>query len=122
MEEYDDTYWSTFRAFEKEARDTLTGGRRHLFEAGLKGLDKLPKPSGKGFKGTYFTNIILNVPASMVPKERDFYRDLLGMKVAGENRAERIERRLLAVLESPDGEACSATKLPATVAFGMEAR
>ncbi len=36
MEEYDDTYWSVFRAFEKEARDSLTGGRRHLFEAGLK--------------------------------------------------------------------------------------
>jgi hypothetical protein len=25
-----------FRAFEKEARDSLTAGRRHLFEAGLK--------------------------------------------------------------------------------------
>jgi len=36
MEEYDDTYWSVFRAFEEEARDTLTGGRRHLHEAGLK--------------------------------------------------------------------------------------
>ena len=36
MEEYDDTYWSVFRAFEREARDTLTDGRRHLHEAGLK--------------------------------------------------------------------------------------
>ncbi|HYO39684.1 MAG TPA: hypothetical protein VER39_08515 [Nocardioidaceae bacterium] len=36
MEEYDDTYWSVFRAFDEEARDSLTGGRRHLFEAGLK--------------------------------------------------------------------------------------
>jgi hypothetical protein len=36
MEAYDDTYWSTFRAFEKEARDTLTRGRRHLHEAGMK--------------------------------------------------------------------------------------
>jgi hypothetical protein len=36
MQEYDDTYWSVFRAFEKEARDSLTGGRRHLHEAGLK--------------------------------------------------------------------------------------
>ena len=36
MEEYDDTYWSAFRAFEKEARDSLTGGRRHLHEAGMK--------------------------------------------------------------------------------------
>lgn len=36
IEEYDDTYWSAFRAFEKEARDSLTGGRRHLHEAGMK--------------------------------------------------------------------------------------
>jgi hypothetical protein len=36
VEDYDDSYWSTFRAFEKEARDTLTGGRRHLHEAGMK--------------------------------------------------------------------------------------
>jgi hypothetical protein len=35
-EEYDDTYWSVFRAFEQEARDTLTGGRRHLHEARMK--------------------------------------------------------------------------------------
>lgn len=36
VEEYDDTYWSTFRAFEREARDSLTQGRRHLHEAGMK--------------------------------------------------------------------------------------
>lgn len=36
VEEYDDTYWSTFRAFEQEARDSLTDGRRHLHEAGMK--------------------------------------------------------------------------------------
>ena len=36
VEEYDDTYWSTFRAFEQEARESLTGGRRHLHEAGMK--------------------------------------------------------------------------------------
>jgi hypothetical protein len=36
IEEYDDTYWSVFRDFEKQARDTLTDGRRHLFEASLK--------------------------------------------------------------------------------------
>jgi hypothetical protein len=36
VEDYDDSYWSTFRAFEKEARDALTGGRRHLHEAGMK--------------------------------------------------------------------------------------
>jgi hypothetical protein len=36
MEEYDDTYWSVFREFEKEARETLCDGSRHLHEAGLK--------------------------------------------------------------------------------------
>jgi hypothetical protein len=36
VEEYDDTYWSTFRELEKNARDELAGGRRHLFEARLK--------------------------------------------------------------------------------------
>ncbi len=36
VEEYDDTYWSTFRELEKHARDELAGGRRHLFEARLK--------------------------------------------------------------------------------------
>lgn len=36
VEEYDDTYCSVFRAFEQEARDTLTGGRRHLHEVRMK--------------------------------------------------------------------------------------
>jgi hypothetical protein len=36
MEEYDDTYWSPFREMERRVRDALAGGRRHLFEAGMK--------------------------------------------------------------------------------------
>lgn len=36
IEEYDDTYWSLFRALEQQARDELAGGRRHLYEARLK--------------------------------------------------------------------------------------
>ena len=36
VEEYDDTYWSRFRELEKQARDELAGGRRHLYEARLK--------------------------------------------------------------------------------------
>ena len=36
VEEYDDTYWSLFRALEQEARDQLTDGRRHLHEARMK--------------------------------------------------------------------------------------
>jgi catechol 2,3-dioxygenase-like lactoylglutathione lyase family enzyme len=51
------------------------------YEAGLKNLDKLPKPSGKGFNATAFSHITLNVPANMIAKEKEFYRDLMGMKV-----------------------------------------
>jgi hypothetical protein len=36
MEEYDDTYWSLFRALERSTRDELAGGVRHLYEARLK--------------------------------------------------------------------------------------
>jgi hypothetical protein len=36
VEEYDDGYYATFKDLEKEARDELVGGRRHLFEAEMK--------------------------------------------------------------------------------------
>ncbi len=36
LEEYDDTYWSLFHRLEQATREQLTGGRRHLHEAGLK--------------------------------------------------------------------------------------
>lgn len=36
VEEYDHGYWQVFRALEQEVRDALVGGRRHLYEAGLK--------------------------------------------------------------------------------------
>ena len=36
VEEYDDGYYATFRAFEKAARSELLGGRRHVFEAEMK--------------------------------------------------------------------------------------
>ncbi|GAA3159636.1 MULTISPECIES: hypothetical protein [Nonomuraea] len=36
VEAYDDDYYATFRAVEKEVRDRLTGGRRHVYEAELK--------------------------------------------------------------------------------------
>ena len=36
MEEYDDGYWEPLRAAEREVRDRLVGGRRHLAEARLK--------------------------------------------------------------------------------------
>ncbi len=36
VEEYDDGYYATFRAFERAARDELLEGRRHVFEAEMK--------------------------------------------------------------------------------------
>ncbi|WP_205473077.1 hypothetical protein [Nocardioides sp. SYSU D00038] len=36
VEDYDDNYWSAFRELEREARDRLAGGRRHLYEAEMK--------------------------------------------------------------------------------------
>ena len=36
VEEYDDGYYADFRAVERDARDELAGGRRHLYEAELK--------------------------------------------------------------------------------------
>lgn len=36
VEDYDDTYWEPFRAAERETREQLVAGRRHLAEAGMK--------------------------------------------------------------------------------------
>jgi hypothetical protein len=36
VEEFDDGYYAEFRALEKDARDDLAGGLRHLYEAELK--------------------------------------------------------------------------------------
>ena len=36
VEEFDDGYYAEFRALEKDARDELADGRRHLYEAELK--------------------------------------------------------------------------------------
>ncbi|AMM21296.1 hypothetical protein AX769_15620 [Frondihabitans sp. PAMC 28766] len=36
VEDYDDNYYSPFKQAEQDARDTLVGGRRHLFEAEMK--------------------------------------------------------------------------------------
>ena len=63
------------------------------WEAGQKNLHAAAKPSAKGFVATGFSFIILNVPD--LAKERDFYRDLLGMKVASDRS------------QVPGGEECS---------------
>ncbi|HET7691422.1 MAG TPA: hypothetical protein VFK41_13640 [Nocardioidaceae bacterium] len=36
VEAYDDTYWSALRGVEREVREQLTEGRRHLHEAAMK--------------------------------------------------------------------------------------
>jgi hypothetical protein len=36
VEDYDDGYYTAFSALEREARDALVAGRRHLFEAEMK--------------------------------------------------------------------------------------
>ena len=36
VEDYDDNYYGAFTALEREAREQLAGGKRHLFDAELK--------------------------------------------------------------------------------------
>ena len=36
VEDYDDTYWEPFRAAERDVREQLVAGRRHLAEAAMK--------------------------------------------------------------------------------------
>lgn len=36
VEEYDETYYSAFKELEREAREELVGGRRHIYEAEMK--------------------------------------------------------------------------------------
>ncbi|WP_194239487.1 hypothetical protein [Pseudactinotalea terrae] len=36
VEDYDDGYWSLFRELEREVRESLVGGRRHIYEARMK--------------------------------------------------------------------------------------
>ena len=36
VEDYDASYWSVFRAFDERAREELSGGDRHVYEARMK--------------------------------------------------------------------------------------
>jgi catechol 2,3-dioxygenase-like lactoylglutathione lyase family enzyme len=47
-------------------------------EAGLENLKKIPEPSGKGFKGI---GAVVALHVADIGRSRDFYSDLLGMKV-----------------------------------------
>jgi hypothetical protein len=42
VEDYDATYWTTFRAFDQRARDELADGDRHVFEARMKQRERTP--------------------------------------------------------------------------------
>lgn len=46
VEEYDDGYYATFKRLEREARDQLVDGRRHLFEAEMKEDRRTPDEPG----------------------------------------------------------------------------
>jgi catechol 2,3-dioxygenase-like lactoylglutathione lyase family enzyme len=46
--------------------------------AGLRNLDRLPKPSGRGFKATAFSHIVECV--RNIDETRDFYRKMFGMR------------------------------------------
>lgn len=48
-----------------------------------------------------------------------YVTDLIGMKITGENRMERIERRLLSVLESAEGEISSVGAGRSSIAQGL---
>ena len=54
------------------------------YEAGLKDLAALPKPSGKGFKAVAFSRIVFHTPD--IASDRDFFRDLWGMKVISDKQ------------------------------------
>jgi hypothetical protein len=46
VEEYDDGYYAEFKSREKQARDSLAGGRRHLFEAEMREARRTPGAPG----------------------------------------------------------------------------
>lgn len=49
------------------------------WEAGIRNLNTVPKPSGRGFKAYAYSHVVLNV--ADLAKGRDFYQEMLGMKL-----------------------------------------
>ena len=56
------------------------------YEVGLKNLASMPKASGKGFKATSYSHIVLNVPEADLEKEKEFYTGIYGMKLIYEKK------------------------------------
>ncbi|MFJ6197731.1 hypothetical protein [Micromonospora sp. NPDC092111] len=46
VEDFDDSYYDLFRTLDREARDELVGGRRHLYEAEMKERRRTPGRPG----------------------------------------------------------------------------
>jgi hypothetical protein len=46
LEEFDDGYYAKFRELESTARDQLTGGRKHIYEAEMKERRRTPGAPG----------------------------------------------------------------------------
>jgi catechol 2,3-dioxygenase-like lactoylglutathione lyase family enzyme len=65
---------------------------KEAYEAGHKNLASVPKPSGKGFNATAFSNVVLNIKKTDMAKEREFYQNLLGMKLIHESPTHTILR------------------------------
>jgi catechol 2,3-dioxygenase-like lactoylglutathione lyase family enzyme len=76
------------------------------YAAGLKQLDSVPRPSGKGFKALYFKYIVLRVPD--IAREADFYVSLMGMKPVTQRKEEVAlrfgENTLVLRPAGPDGK------------------
>ncbi len=81
VEEYDDGYYRLFRDVERGARDSLVGGRRHLFEAemkedrrshGLPGHEAVP-PAGRSASDprTEARTLSSNAPERTDPDQTD---------------------------------------------------
>lgn len=79
------------------------------FRSGLISLNKVPKPSGRGFTATAFSHMTLHVPD--VEAEKAFYRDMFGMKTIHERAGAKPEAILrfgdntLYLRKTPDAQA-----------------
>jgi catechol 2,3-dioxygenase-like lactoylglutathione lyase family enzyme len=62
----------------KPCADARSEECRSAYAAGVRNLDSVPKPDGKGFRALYFKYIVLRAPD--VAREADFYTSLMGMK------------------------------------------
>lgn len=57
---------------------------KDAYAMGVKNLDAVPKPSGKGFNALYFKYIVLHVPD--VAREAEFYTSLMAMKPVSQQK------------------------------------